>query len=88
MVDTHDGGRQRLTLIVEVTAGRPDAGELAQQAASLAMSKAAVALDRCVFLARGAVPKTPSGKIQRYRCRLMLDTGEFEPVETVDLAGV
>jgi fatty-acyl-CoA synthase len=88
LVDTHDGGRQRLTLIVEVTAGRPDAGELAQRAASLAMSKAAVALDRCVFLARGAVPKTPSGKIQRYRCRLMLDTGEFEPVETVDLAGV
>ncbi|MFL6130081.1 MAG: AMP-binding protein [Mycobacteriales bacterium] len=88
LVDTHHGGRQRLTLLVEVTSARADPGELARQAASLAMSKAAVALDRCVFLAKGAVPKTPSGKIQRYRCRLMLDTGGFQPVQTVDLAGV
>jgi acyl-CoA synthetase (AMP-forming)/AMP-acid ligase II len=88
LVDTHDGGRQRLTLILELTGTRADAGDLARQAAVLAMSKAAVALDRCVFLAKGAVPKTPSGKIQRYRCRLMLSTDEFEPVHTVDLAAV
>lgn len=87
LVDTQDGGRQRLTLIMEVINARTDARGVAEQAAVLAMSKAAVALDRCVFLGRGAVPKTPSGKIQRYRCRLMLDTGQFEPVETIDLAG-
>lgn len=88
LVDTRRGDRQLLTLVVEVTSARPDARQLAERAASLAMSKAAVALDRCVLLARGAVPKTPSGKVQRYRCRLMLDTGQFEPLETVDLAGV
>jgi fatty-acyl-CoA synthase len=88
LVDTQVGGRQRLTLIVELASASADAGELARQASALAMSKAAVALDRCVFLAKGAVPKTPSGKIQRYRCRLMLSTGEFQPVHTVDLAGV
>jgi acyl-coenzyme A synthetase/AMP-(fatty) acid ligase len=52
------------------------------------MTKAAVALDRCLFLTKGAMPKTPSGKIQRYRCRQMLDAGQFEPLETVELAGV
>src|SRR5215207_6560179 len=83
LVDTHDGGRQSLTLVVELANARADAGELARQAAVLAMSKAAVALDRCVFLGKGAVPKTPSGKIQRYRCRLMLSTGGFQPVQTV-----
>ena len=86
LVDTRDGGRQLLTLVLEVTSARTDAQALAERAASLAMSKAAVALDRCVLLGRGAVPKTPSGKIQRYRCRLMLDTGQFEPVQTVYLA--
>jgi acyl-CoA synthetase (AMP-forming)/AMP-acid ligase II len=88
LVDTHDGGRQRLTLIVELASARANAGELAREAATVAMSKAAVALDRCVFLAKGAVPKTPSGKIQRYRCRLLLSTGGFQPVHTVDLAAV
>ena len=38
-----------------------------------------------MLLGRGAVPKTPSGKIQRYRCRLMLDTGQFAPIEIVEL---
>lgn len=88
LVDTRDGDRQRLTLIVELVNAHTDTRAVAEQAAALAMSKAAVALDRCVFLGRGAVPKTPSGKIQRYRCRLLLDTGEFAPVETIDLAGV
>ena len=87
LVDTRQDGRQLLTLIVEVSSSRLDARELAAQAASLAMSKAAVALDRCVLLPRGAVPKTPSGKIQRYRCRMMLETGQFQQLEIVDLAG-
>jgi acyl-CoA synthetase (AMP-forming)/AMP-acid ligase II len=28
-----------------------------------------VTLDECLFLARGSLPKTPSGKVQRFRCR-------------------
>jgi acyl-coenzyme A synthetase/AMP-(fatty) acid ligase len=28
-----------------------------------------VRIEECVFLPRGQLPKTPSGKIQRYRCR-------------------
>jgi fatty-acyl-CoA synthase len=88
LVETHDGRRQRLTLLLEVTSSQVDTGRLADRAAALAMSKAAVALDRCLFLAKGTMPKTPSGKIQRYRCRQMLDAGQFEPLRTVELAGV
>jgi fatty-acyl-CoA synthase len=49
------------------------------------MAKGAVPLDECVFLRRNALPKTPSGKIQRYRCRQMLDDGRFEPLAVVSL---
>jgi fatty-acyl-CoA synthase len=50
------------------------------------MSKAAVAIDECVLLRKGSLPKTPTGKIQRHRCRLLLETGRFDPIATVELA--
>jgi fatty-acyl-CoA synthase len=85
LVGHHDGGAFRLTLFLEVAGSRVDHREVAERAASLAMAKGAVALDECVFLGRNALPKTPSGKIQRHRCRQILDTGGFEPVATVRL---
>jgi fatty-acyl-CoA synthase len=84
LIETYEGGTARLTLLMELSQHAADLPALAERAAALAMSKAAVALDACVFLPRGAVPKTPSGKIQRYRCREMLGAGRFEPVRTVE----
>jgi fatty-acyl-CoA synthase len=52
------------------------------------MSKAAVALDECVFLNRGQLPKTPSGKIQRHRCRRLLEQNRFAPIATVSLGAI
>jgi fatty-acyl-CoA synthase len=96
-VDTLDGVRRgcstlvaagrTLTLFVELRRGLADYRPLAEEAASLAMAKAAVALDECVFLRHNSLPKTPSGKIQRHRCRQLLDAGRFEPLATVNLAG-
>ena len=86
LVSTHDGTRQRLTLLVELRSAATDLAGLADQAATLAMSKAGVVIDRCMALPRGAVPKTPSGKIQRYRCREMLAADRFESVRTVELS--
>ncbi|MDT3397408.1 hypothetical protein RKE29_12240 [Streptomyces sp. B1866] len=51
------------------------------------MAKGAVALDACVFLPRGGLPRTPSGKIQRHRCRQLLAAGRFAPLATVELSG-
>jgi fatty-acyl-CoA synthase len=86
IVETHDGAAQRLTLLLELNGGSDDFDGLAEQAARLAMTKAAVSLHGCVFLEKGTLPKTPSGKIQRYRCRAALDAGELEPMATVELA--
>lgn len=77
-------GRE-LTLFIEVKRALDDYRPLAEHVASVAMAKAAVALDECVFLTRNSLPKTPSGKIQRHRCRQMLDAGRFTPLATVRL---
>ncbi|OLF09965.1 AMP-binding protein [Actinophytocola xanthii] len=80
-----DGSGRELTLFVEVRRRLEDYRPLAEAVASVAMAKAAVALSECVFLTRNSLPKTPSGKIQRHRCRQMLDAGRFEPLATVRL---
>ncbi|HEU0087096.1 MAG TPA: AMP-binding protein [Pseudonocardiaceae bacterium] len=80
-------GKLRFTLLVELKVGGCDYQALAEQAAALTMAKAAIALDECVFLERNSLPKTPSGKIQRHRCRQMLDAGRFESLATIELAG-
>jgi fatty-acyl-CoA synthase len=80
-----DDDQRGLTLFVEVKPSVSDYAELATQAARLAMAKAAVILDECVFLGRHSLPKTPSGKIQRHRCRHLLAAGRFSPLAVVPL---
>jgi fatty-acyl-CoA synthase len=58
---------------------------VADAAAQIAMARAGIALDACVFLKRGTLPKTPSGKIQRYRARQLLLTGDLPEIATVKL---
>ena len=84
LVDLH-APRQQLVLLVELTDGAGDPARLAETAATAAMDQAAVALDRCLFLRRGTLPKTPSGKIQRYRCRRMLLDGKLAPAADIPL---
>lgn len=86
IVESRNGGGPRLLLVMEAQGAQRDYRGLAEEAARLAMSKAAVTIDECLFLRKGSVPKTPSGKIQRYRCRQMLDAHRVEPLATVDLA--
>jgi fatty-acyl-CoA synthase len=86
LVAHHDGSRLRLTLFIEARNSRVDYRSLARSAASVAMAKAAVAIDECVFLPRNTLPKTPTGKIQRHRCRHLLQSGRLTPVATVRLA--
>jgi fatty-acyl-CoA synthase len=67
-VDIGDGAG-RLVVLVEPRDGHPDFSVMAEQIASSARASAGVRIDECVFLSRGALPKTPSGKVQRFRCR-------------------
>ncbi|MFI9803934.1 AMP-binding protein [Streptomyces sp. NPDC052301] len=86
VVDAGDSGMSRLVLMVEPQGNPKDFRPIAEEAASLALEKAGVALAECLFLARGVLPKTPSGKIQRFRCRALLDDGRLVPVARVTFA--
>ncbi|MGV9674194.1 AMP-binding protein [Nocardia sp. NPDC003482] len=85
LVDAQLPGRSRLTLLLETGGARIDHDAVARRAATAAMSAAALTLDECVFLRRNALPRTPSGKIQRHRCRQLLAEGGFAAVATVQL---
>ncbi|MGW2473267.1 AMP-binding protein [Streptomyces sp. NPDC001665] len=83
VVDAGDSGTARLVLMVEAQGNPKDFRPIAEEAASLALERTGVALAECLFLPRGVLPKTPSGKIQRFRCRALLDDGRVEPVARV-----
>ncbi|MEV8016419.1 hypothetical protein AB0O76_08755 [Streptomyces sp. NPDC086554] len=86
VVDAGDSGMTRLVLMLEPQGNPRDFRPIAEEAASLAMDRAGVALAECLFLQRGVLPKTPSGKIQRFRCRALLDDGLLDPVARVTFA--
>jgi acyl-CoA synthetase (AMP-forming)/AMP-acid ligase II len=86
IVQLNDNGSQRLALLIELKDGARNHSAVAGDAALLAMTKAAVALDECLFLEKGSLPKTPTGKIQRYRCKQLLDLDRLRPLKTIDLA--
>jgi fatty-acyl-CoA synthase len=86
VIDTGGSGSSRLVLMLEPQGNPRDFQPIADEAASLAMQKAGVALAECLFLSRGVLPKTPSGKIQRFRCRALLDEGRLTPLARVTFA--
>ncbi|WP_405160284.1 AMP-binding protein [Nocardia sp. NBC_01499] len=85
LVDSSRSGQPWLTLLLETGGARIDHRAVAECSAGAAMSTGALELDECVFLRRNALPRTPSGKIQRHRCKQQLAEGRFTPVAVVQL---
>ncbi|MDQ3933753.1 MAG: AMP-binding protein [Actinomycetota bacterium] len=85
IVDVADDGRGRLVMLLELKDEDAATDELAKRAAAIAASKGGVLLDECVFLPRGALPKTPSGKPQRFRCRQLVATDGLDAIARVRL---
>lgn len=85
VVDAGNGERSRLVMLLELTDEGADYGGLAAEASRAAKEKAGVLLDECIFLPRGALPKTPSGKIQRFRCSHLVAADLLEPLQRVKL---
>jgi acyl-CoA synthetase (AMP-forming)/AMP-acid ligase II len=71
VVDVPGEGRTRLVALAELTDESCDFERVSVEMSRLATRSAGVRLDECIFLARGGLPKTPSGKSQRYRSRLL-----------------
>ncbi|MFI9724374.1 AMP-binding protein [Streptomyces sp. NPDC052396] len=87
LVDVAASGPPRLVLFLEPQRARDDLALIADRAAAVAREKSGIALDECVFVERGGLPRTPSGKIQRFRCRSLLgrDDGRLKTLARVRL---
>jgi fatty-acyl-CoA synthase len=82
LVDVPADGLSRLVLLLEPARKNEDFALIADRAAAIAREKAGIALSECVFVERGFMPRTPSGKIQRFRCRTLLG-GDGDELKTI-----
>lgn len=79
-------GRGELVLLAELKRRDADYRAFAERAAEVAMARAGVAIAECLFLAKGTLPKTPSGKIQRFRCRQLVQAQALRPLARIALS--
>ncbi|MGW0733740.1 AMP-binding protein [Streptomyces sp. NPDC002851] len=86
VVDAGGSGSSRFVLLLEPKGASGDFAAIADEAAALALEKAGLALSECLFVRRGVLPKTPSGKLQRFRCRALLDEDRLDTVARVAFA--
>jgi fatty-acyl-CoA synthase len=85
VIDLPAGASGELVLLVELKHELDDYPAFAAQAANAIMAKAGVGLSRCLFLRRDTLPRTPSGKVQRFRSRILLQRDELALTAAVDL---
>jgi acyl-CoA synthetase (AMP-forming)/AMP-acid ligase II len=73
IVAAQSGQRQILGLVAEVKrSDEPDLSELEPLLKRQVLSTIGASVDKVVFLPPGSFPKTPSGKVQRFRCRQII----------------
>jgi acyl-CoA synthetase (AMP-forming)/AMP-acid ligase II len=78
LIDCGEAGRSRVVLIAEPTAGDAPLDRIADDLAELAFRSAGLRVSECIFVRPGNLPKTPSGKIQRFLCRQLIEDGDGE----------
>ncbi|HKG39399.1 MAG TPA: AMP-binding protein [Conexibacter sp.] len=86
LIELPDASGARLLIALELR-GELSAGTapLAREVADVAYRAVGLRAEECVVLAPGTMPKTPSGKIQRFRCRSLLQDDADAIVERVAL---
>jgi fatty-acyl-CoA synthase len=65
-------GSGSIAIVAEVDGSQADASELAATLRRSALELAGIPVRECLFVPKGQFPKTPSGKVQRFRCRALL----------------
>jgi acyl-CoA synthetase (AMP-forming)/AMP-acid ligase II len=80
VVDIDGAHGQRLVALVELRGRHPDFSVLAENIGQSARRRAGVQLAECIFVPHGALPKTPSGKLQRFKCRDLVGSPSSEAV--------
>lgn len=69
IVDVPAGARHELTALVEIDTAPGSPAAHAQSIDAAVRAMAGVGLDACLFLEPRSLPRTSSGKLQRFRCR-------------------
>jgi acyl-CoA synthetase (AMP-forming)/AMP-acid ligase II len=82
-VEDGDGG----FAVVAETAEVPDPRQIADAVRDMLVRATGLAPSAVIFVPRGSLPKTPSGKLQRYRVRSLLHNGQLELIATVRFRG-
>ena len=82
-VEDGDGG----FAVVAETAEVPDPRQIADAVRDMLVRATGLAPSAIIFVPRGSLPKTPSGKLQRYRVRSLLHNGQLELIATVRFRG-
>jgi fatty-acyl-CoA synthase len=86
LLELPEASGARLLLAIEPHGELPGGGvPLAREAADAAYRAVGLRVEECVFLAPGSMPKTPSGKIQRFRCRSLVQEEADAIVDRVAL---
>ncbi|HSS03960.1 MAG TPA: AMP-binding protein [Solirubrobacterales bacterium] len=71
LIDLRDGSGS-IAIVAEVEGAEADVSDLALTLRRSALELAGIPVQECLFLPKGQFPKTPSGKVQRFRCRALL----------------
>jgi fatty-acyl-CoA synthase len=86
LIDIDEAAGTRFVLVAEPAASADrDLHSLSRDLARACYRAVDVRIDECVFLHPGQLPKTPSGKIQRFRCRTLV---QGEPGAVLDRIAV
>lgn len=85
LVDGQVDGRSHLVLVAEPACSSSQLRTVADEVAGIAFSVSGLHLSECVFVRPGCLPKTPSGKIQRFRCRALIEADDQALIRRVAL---
>jgi fatty-acyl-CoA synthase len=69
LVDVNGAGARSLVVLSEPADDDVDFTATARSLRRIVSAAAGIGINECVFVRRGTLPKSPSGKVQRHRCR-------------------
>jgi acyl-CoA synthetase (AMP-forming)/AMP-acid ligase II len=73
-----DRDRRRLVVLAEPARDATDLRGVARAAVDAVRTQHGIRVDDCWIVPGGTIPKTPSGKLQRYRCRELVERDELD----------
>jgi fatty-acyl-CoA synthase len=76
-------GTSPLLAMAEPARDAEDFAAIARSLSDAVRRATGFSLDECLIVPPGTLPKTPSGKIQRYRCRQLLEDEALDPLARV-----